>query len=75
MNAYTPNPAVEAPPNVPEKMGIEGLEGANMLTITLLLVVAAFVAVILHAMGRAVPLWVAVLFLCLVQLMAFLPVR
>lgn len=43
-----------------------------MVTITLLLVVSAFVVTILHAIGRA-PLWVAVLLLCLVELLRSLP--
>jgi len=43
-----------------------------MLTISLLLVLTAFVVTILSAIGKA-PLWVAVLLLVLVHLLAVLP--
>lgn len=43
-----------------------------MLTVTLLLVLAAFACTVLAAIGRA-PLWVAVLLLCVVHLLAILP--
>jgi len=43
-----------------------------MLSITLLLVLAAFAVTIGSAMGR-MPLWVAVLLLVLLSLMAVLP--
>ena len=43
-----------------------------MLTVTLLLVLAAFVCTIASAMGKC-PLWVAVLILCVVHLLAILP--
>lgn len=43
-----------------------------MLTVTLLLVLAAFVCTIASAMGRC-PLWVAVLILVVVHLLAILP--
>ena len=43
-----------------------------MLTITGLLVLAAFVCTIASAIGRA-PLWVAVLLLVLVHLLGILP--
>jgi len=45
-----------------------------MLTVSLLLVLAAFVCVIGAAMGR-VQLWIAVLLLCVAHLLALLPVR
>ncbi len=43
-----------------------------MLTITLLLVLSAFVVTVVAAMGKA-PLWVAVMLLVLVHLLAVLP--
>ncbi len=43
-----------------------------MLTVTLLLVLAAFVVTIASAMGKA-PLWPAVLLLVVVHLLAGLP--
>lgn len=43
-----------------------------MLTVTLLLVLAAFVCTIASALGRC-PLWIAVLLLCVVHLLAILP--
>lgn len=43
-----------------------------MLTVTLLLVLAAFVCTIASAMGKC-PLWVAVLILVVVHLLAILP--
>jgi hypothetical protein len=45
-----------------------------MLTISLLLVLAAFVIVIAAAMGKA-PLWPAVLLLMVVHLLSLVPVR
>lgn len=45
-----------------------------MLTIALLLVLAAFVVTIASAMGKA-PLWVAVLLLVLLELLRVMPVR
>lgn len=45
-----------------------------MLTITLILVLAAFAVLIAHLIGRA-PLWVAVLLLALVHLIQILPIR
>ena len=44
-----------------------------MLTITLLLVLAAFVVTIASAMGKA-PLWVAVLLLVMVDLLRVVPI-
>ena len=43
-----------------------------MLTVFLLLAVAAFVITIASAMGKA-PLWVAVIILCLIELLRALP--
>lgn len=43
-----------------------------MLTVLLLLALAAFVVTIASAMGRA-PLWIAVMLLCLIELLAVLP--
>jgi hypothetical protein len=45
-----------------------------MISILLLLVLAAFVVTIANAIGRA-PLWVAVLLLVLVELLRVLPLR
>lgn len=45
-----------------------------MLTIAVLLAVAAFLVAIAAAMGRA-PLWVAVILLCLIELLRVIPVR
>lgn len=45
-----------------------------MLTVTLLLVLAAFVVVIASTMNKA-PLWVAVLLLVISQLLQLLPLR
>ena len=45
-----------------------------MLTVTFLLVLAAFVVTIASAMGKA-PLWVAVLLLVMIQLMLTVPIR
>jgi hypothetical protein len=45
-----------------------------MITITLLLLVAAFVVLIASALGKA-PLWIAVLLLLVVQLLTVLPIR
>ncbi len=43
-----------------------------MLTLTLLLVLSAFVVTIASAMGKA-PLWVAVLLLVMVELLRVIP--
>ncbi len=43
-----------------------------MLTLTLLLVVAAFVITIANAMNKA-PLWVAVLLLVMIELLRVIP--
>lgn len=43
-----------------------------MLTLTLALVVAAFIVTILHAIGKA-PLWVAVLLLVILEMLRVLP--
>ena len=43
-----------------------------MLSVTLLLVLAAFVCTVVAAIGKC-PLWVAVLLIVLVQLLAVLP--
>lgn len=45
-----------------------------MVTVTFLLVLAAFVVTISSAMGKA-PLWVAVLLLVLVELLRVIPIR
>lgn len=45
-----------------------------MLSVMLLLAVAAFMATIASAIGKC-PLWVAVLLLCLVALVQVLPLR
>ena len=45
-----------------------------MLTVTLLLVLAAFVVTVAAAMGKA-PLWVAVLLLVVVHLLSVVPIR
>lgn len=44
-----------------------------MLTVTLLLLVCALVALVAHAVKPTVPLWVAVLFVIVVQLLAVVP--
>lgn len=43
-----------------------------MLSVSLLLILAAFVVTILAAIGKA-PLWVAVLLVCVVLLLGVLP--
>lgn len=43
-----------------------------MVTVTLLFAVAAFVVTIVSAMGRC-PLWVAVLLLCVLEMLRALP--
>ena len=43
-----------------------------MLTVFTLLAVAAFIVTVLAALGKA-PLWVAVLFLCVIELLRGLP--
>jgi len=45
-----------------------------MITITLLLLVAAFIVLIASALGKA-PLWIAVLLMLVVQLLSVLPIR
>lgn len=45
-----------------------------MVTVTFLLVLAAFVVTISSAMGKA-PLWVAVLLLVMVELLRVIPIR
>jgi len=45
-----------------------------MLTVTFLLALAAFIVAIASAMGKA-PLWVAVLLLCLIELLRVVPLR
>ena len=45
-----------------------------MLTVTLLLVLAAFVVTIASATGKA-PLWVAVLLLVMIHLLSVVPTR
>ena len=43
-----------------------------MLTVFLILALAAFIVVIASAMGKA-PLWIAVLILCVIELLRGLP--
>lgn len=45
-----------------------------MLTVTLILVVAALIVAILSAMGKA-PLWVAVILIAIVQALQVLPLK
>ena len=45
----------------------------SIITILMLLAIAASVCLVLHVMGRAVPLWVAVALLCLMELLRTLP--
>ncbi len=45
-----------------------------MITVLLILVLAAFVCVIAAAVWSRVPLWVAVVLLCMVELLRVLPV-
>jgi hypothetical protein len=45
-----------------------------ILTVSALLVLAAFVVTLAAALGKA-PLWVAVLFLVLLHLVALVPIR
>lgn len=45
-----------------------------MLTLTLLLVLSAFVVTLAHALGKA-PLWIAVLLIIVAQLVGYLPIR
>lgn len=45
-----------------------------MLSVIGFLIVAAFICTIVSAIGRA-PLWVAVLLLCVVELLRVLPLR
>jgi hypothetical protein len=47
-----------------------------MLTVMLLLVIAAFICALLNATGKfAVPLWVSVILLCIIELIHVLPLR
>lgn len=43
-----------------------------MITVITLLIIIAFVAAVLHVMGKC-PLWVAVFMLCLIELLRVLP--
>jgi len=43
-----------------------------MLTVFLILAIAAFIVTVASAMGKA-PLWVAVIILCLIELLRVLP--
>lgn len=43
-----------------------------MLTVFLLLALAAFICTVLSALGKC-PLWVGVLFLCVIELLRALP--
>ena len=43
-----------------------------MLTVFLLLAIAAFIAAVVSAMGKC-PLWVSVVLLCLIELLRALP--
>lgn len=45
-----------------------------MLTVSILLIVAAFVATIISAMGKC-QLWIAVLLLCVLELITRLPIN
>ena len=45
-----------------------------MLTVMIVLVLAAFIVTIASAVGKA-PLWVAVLVLCLIELLRVLPLK
>jgi len=45
-----------------------------MLTISILFVLAAFVAAVMAAMGKC-PLWVSVILLCVLELVRVLPLR
>ena len=44
-----------------------------MLTVVLLLVIAAFICTVLSGAGYPPPLWVAVLLLCVLELLRTLP--
>jgi hypothetical protein len=44
------------------------------MTVILFLVIAAFICAIVSALGRC-PLWVAVILLCIVELMRVIPLR
>ena len=43
-----------------------------MLTVSLLLVVAAFICTIVSALGKC-PLWIAVILLCVLELLRVMP--
>ena len=45
-----------------------------MLTVMIVLVIAAFIVTIMASMSKA-PLWVAVLILCLIELIRILPLK
>ncbi len=45
-----------------------------MLTLTLLLVLAAFVVTVASAIGKA-PLWIAVMLLCMIHLLSVVPIQ
>jgi len=45
-----------------------------MLTVMVVLVIAAFIVAIMSAMAKA-PLWVAVIILCLIELIRILPLK
>lgn len=45
-----------------------------MVTLTLLLVLAAFIVTVLSAIGKA-PLWIAVLLLVMLELLRIIPVH
>lgn len=47
---------------------------AHMITVMLILVVAAFICTVLAGTGYPPPLWVGVLLLCVVELLRVLPV-
>lgn len=44
-----------------------------MLTVILVLVVAAFIAAVVAAAGKA-PIWISVILLCIVELLRVIPV-
>jgi hypothetical protein len=46
----------------------------NMLTVAVVLVLAAFICTVVSALGKC-PLWVAVVFLCVIELLRVLPAR
>jgi len=46
----------------------------SMLTVMIVLVLAAFIVTIASAVGKA-PLWVSVIILCLIELIRILPLK